>query len=165
MEDGTVIQVDATVVTGVLILLTISSFATTQPTEPSFFDGIGGINGATAIIIIPFAISAIAVIRVKSLQHIFEYKNAHKPLLEKKIEKLQNELEQEHDEGLKRKLRKKLNGCEKYLKKLEKQIAKYDEESFHKKQEFTRWLSFLFAGLGFAYLIMVIIFIAIENIE
>ena len=165
IDDGIIIQVDATVIAGVLILLTISFFAPGSSTEPSFLDGIGGINGATAIIIIPFAASAIAVYRYRSIQHIFEYRQNHKPLLEKKIEKLQNELKQEKDENLKNKFKKKLNNCEKDLKNLEKKLSKHDEESFHKKQEFARWLSLFLAALGFSYLVFVVIVIALGNIE
>jgi YVTN family beta-propeller protein len=56
IDDGDIIQVDASVIVGILILLTVASDKSSLGITPAV------IWGTTAIIIIPFAISALAII-------------------------------------------------------------------------------------------------------
>ena len=55
------LQVDATVIAGILILLTLTSYKVSESDSKKFFRGFTK-EGMTALVVIPFAISAIQIL-------------------------------------------------------------------------------------------------------
>lgn len=161
LDEGIVIQIDATVIAGVLILLTISSLSpeNLHKGPPQFLDNIGGIYGATSIVILPFAISAIAAIFNKLLPESLEYVIRFKPLLQNKIDHLNEKMKHEKDIKIKNKIEKELKKIEERLGRIKKR-----EPIDELKEETNRWnfriASLVAMILGFIYLLFIMFVIA-----
>lgn len=162
LDEGTIIQVDATVIAGVLILLTVSSLSpeNLHKGPPQFLDALGGIYSATSIVILPFALSAILAIITKFWLDSLHYANRIKPLLQNKINDLNKKIESENNIKIKNNLEKELKKIERRLDKIKKKDPKFDEL----REETDRWngqlASLVCMTLGFMYLIFIMFAIA-----
>jgi len=160
LDEENIIQIDATVIAGILILLTVSSFASETQTKPTFLDALGGINDATAIIITPFAFSAIISISMAFSHESYQDLEKLRALRESKIERLKMQFNEEKNSKNKNKIERKIKKLQKKVEKAKKKMLNYDEES--RETEYRTWRARNFASMiiGFVYLLIVIMGIA-----
>ena len=154
LDDSTIIQTDATVIAGILILLTLSSFGDIKEI-PSILDSIGGFEGATALVVVPFAVSAITISVRHSYVKGIEYRSARRDLLMKKIENITKSNSSSHE----MKFRNELNKYRKKLNVIQRRIEKHNEITVQSWIMTLELLSLSFMMIGFVYLIIVMLWL------
>lgn len=166
LDEGIIIQIDATVIAGVLILLTISSLSpeNLHAGPPSYLNAVGGIYGATAIVIGPFAFSALMAIATRGWQENVEYSKKIKLLIQNKINALNEKIPQEKDVQIKNKYEEELKKLKKRISKIDERLEKYDELKVETDIRYGKNTSLATMGLGFIYLIYIIFIIATSAI-
>jgi len=159
LGEGTIIQINATIIAGILILLTISGIDPQSQTKSTFLDQVGGIYDATAIVIFPFAISAIIAVIAAYFHESFAETIRFKELRENKIQKLKD-LSISLDDKSRRKIEKEIENLEEKLTRVNKYLRTFDEERCYTYFINARLTSLIVLMAGFAYLIVVIYGIA-----
>ena len=159
LGEGTIIQINATVIAGILILLTISGVDPQTQTKSPFLDNLGGVYDAAAIVILPFTASAVVAVVAAYFRESFSETTKLKELREKKIKQLKEQLKS-NDEKSKRKTENEIKKLEIKLERANKYLQKYDEEKCYHYHISGRITSLLLMVFGFFYLIAVIYGIA-----
>jgi hypothetical protein len=64
LEDKDILQVDATIITGILLMLSITGFIGSGIGKPSF----SGLASLVSIVLIPFSVSAVLVVQLERMK-------------------------------------------------------------------------------------------------
>lgn len=161
LGDGTIIQVNSTIIAGILILLTISSASEQSLTQSLFLSKVAGIYYLTAIIILPFAVSAVLAIIATLFRDGFANKSQLIKLRQDKLSKLKQDLCNTNDTTLQEKIRKDLEKLEKKVNWFNGYFFNYDEEQFQTKIMGYRTVSLAMMIIGFCYLTVVMFWLAL----
>ena len=70
LEDKDILQVDATIITGILIMLSVTGFIGSGVGKTSFT----GLASLVSIILIPFSVSAVLVVQLERMKPSYRYR-------------------------------------------------------------------------------------------
>lgn len=173
LDTSSVLQIDATIITGVLILLTVSSFAGASQSNNDFVTNFRMIS--TLVIILPFSASAVFTLigRMKQLYQLYRELNTVEQNILKKMKELESELKKLQDEQDKlvdrkstnphwERLEMKIINISNHMKQLEQQHKEAESDSlqyFDMDHPHPLSIILMISGFGLIVLLLSIIIV------